>query len=165
MNSKYYNVNYKRLVLMLLPTMLRKPLLVAFANAMVSQIGSLYNKFLQYQKDINYRLYHNGQTCYLRAVLNDAFDPIGRRITVADGNVEGTSVFIYQRQEGKFKIIKYREKGLPLKVSRRGFSGTTGSDFFINIPTDLKVNIDFERLIAVTNIYKLASKQFDTNFR
>lgn len=162
MSSSIYEIAYKKLVLMLLPTMLRKPLLVTIANAMISPVVSLYRSFMQFRDEINYRLYHNGQTCYLRAVLNDAFDPTSRRITVTDGDISGAAVFIYQRSESKFKMLKRRGEGA-LLISRRGFSGTTGFDFMVNLPIDLK-GIDELRLRAITNTYKLASKRYAINY-
>jgi len=160
--SRIYDIAYKKLVLMLLPTVLRKPLLVAIAYALAAPIVSLYRSFMQFRDETNYRLYHNGQTCYLRAVLNDAFDPISRRITVTDGDVSETAVFIYQRSESKFRMLKRRGEGA-LQVSRRGFSGTTGFDFMVNIPYDLK-GLDESRLKAITNTYKLASKRYAINY-
>lgn len=162
MSSRIYEIAYKKLVLMLLPTMMRKPLLVSMANAMVSPVVSLYRQFMQYHEEVNYRLYHNGQICYLRAVLNDAFDPTRRGITVTDGDVSGTAVFVYQRTENKFKIVKRRGEGIIL-ISRRGFSGTTGFDFMVNVPQDLK-GLDESRFKAITNSYKLASKRYAINY-
>lgn len=71
-----YEVNIKRFALLLLPTFWRKPLLATLAYAMVSPLGYLHTRFVLFRRDTVYRLTHNGQVCYLRAVLNDQFDPI-----------------------------------------------------------------------------------------
>lgn len=162
MSSKIYDIAYKKLALMLLPTILRKPLLVAFANAIVSPVVNLHRQLMQYRSDTNYRLNHNGQTCYLRAVLNDAFDPTNRRITITDGDISSTAIFIYARPKELFKMLKRRGEGV-LLISRMGFSGTTGFNFMVNIPAELR-GIDESRLRAITNTYKLASKRYAINY-
>lgn len=147
---------------MLLPTMLRKPLIVAMASTMTSPVVSLYRTFIQFRDETNYRLYHNGQTCYLRAVINDAFDPTSRRITIADSDNSGVMMFAYKRSENKFKTLRRRGEGA-IMISRRGFSGATGFDFMVNIPYELK-GLDESRLKAITNTYKLASKRYAINY-
>jgi hypothetical protein len=162
MSSKIYDITYKKLVIMLLPTMLRRPLLVAFANAMVSPVVNLYRNFMQYRDETNYRVYHNGQICYLRSVLNDAFDPISRRIAISDIDASNTAVFIYERLENKFKMLKKRGEGA-IPISRRGFSGSKSFNFMVNIPIELQ-GLDELRLKAIINIYKLASKRYAINY-
>lgn len=80
-----YDLKIKRLALLLLPTFYRKPLIAAFAQSMVQGVNIVYGNFMRWRQDKQYRLSHNGQVCYLRAVLNDQFDPIERRITITDG--------------------------------------------------------------------------------
>ena len=112
-----------------------------------------------------YRLEHNGQTCYLRAVLNDVFDAGKRRITVTDyeqTTSEGKT--IYLREQDNETIVSCRESMTPLVVNRRGFVGVSGTDFMINLPSELKENIDTIRLRAIVNTYKLVSKRYIINY-
>lgn len=74
-----YDVNFKRLALLLLPTFWRRPLFAAMAYAAVSPLQYLHTRFILWKRESDYRLEHNGQVCYLRALLNDKFDPIDRR--------------------------------------------------------------------------------------
>ena len=66
-----YDVKFKRLALLLLPTFLRRPLIAAVAYASVIPVQYLYVRFIRWKQDTDYRLNNNGQVCYLRAVLND----------------------------------------------------------------------------------------------
>lgn len=66
-------INYKRLIVLLLPTFLRQATITAFLRAMTIPIEYLYNQFLANRNSNLYRLKMNGQVCYLRRVLNDAF--------------------------------------------------------------------------------------------
>ena len=79
-----YDVKFKRLALLLLPTFLRRPLIAAVAYASGIPVQYLYVRFIRWKQDTDYRLNNNGQVCYLRAVLNDMFDPGLRRITISD---------------------------------------------------------------------------------
>ena len=79
-----YDVNFKRLALLLLPTFWRRPLFAAMAYAAVSPLQYLHTRFILWKRESDYRLEHNGQVCYLRALLNDKFDPIDRRITITE---------------------------------------------------------------------------------
>ena len=61
----------------MLPTFMRRRRLFAFVRALCAPLylgkDSLYQRFLAMRGDHIYRLSHNGQVCYLRAALNDAF--------------------------------------------------------------------------------------------
>lgn len=159
-----YDVNFRRLALLILPTFWRKPLLTAVAYASVSPITILHSGFLKFRKEKEYGLTHNGQVCYLRAVLNDNFDPAARRITITDAAASGTGVMLaYARDTGRALFLPPRD-GYPLLLNRRGYGGVSGYDFIVNIPYVLEGEIDTARLKAVVNTYKLASKRFGINY-
>jgi len=156
-----FNVNYKKLVMLLLPTFLRKNALMDFIYSAVSPVAALHQQFQTFMAETKYRLSHNGQHCHLRGMLNDTFDPTQRRITLAD--VEGTKepFLLYWRSENKSKRIYRRDKNKELILNRRGFGGTDGFDFVINIPGALSLNNDdITRLKALTDAYKLVSKRY-----
>ena len=95
-----YDVKFKRLALLLLPTFLRRPLIAAVAYASVIPVQYLYVRFIRWKQDTDYRLNNNGQVCYLRAVLNDMFDPGLRRITVSD-TVDNIGFITVHRRESR----------------------------------------------------------------
>lgn len=158
--NKIFNVDFRKLGLLLLPTFLRQPVLSAIVNAMVSPIGYLHTSFIAFRNDSNYRLSHNGQVCYLRAVLNDLFDPQTRRITIGDipGDVDGFT--LYQRSVGRAKSIPRRDPERLTVINRRGFGGANRCDFEIMVPAVLQASITQARINAVVNMYKLATKRF-----
>lgn len=159
----YYNLNFKRLVLLLLPTFWRKPLLVSIGYAVIYPLSLIHADFMRFRADIKYRLSHNGQVCYLRALLNDNFDPENRRITVSDVDTNRENVFINRRETGLIKLIPRRETGRALFINRSGFVGSGGYDFLINMPFSLYQVTDILRFKAVVNNYKLASKRYNIN--
>lgn len=159
-----YGVNFKRLALLMLPTLWRKPRLAALTYAAASPLNHLHTRFVLFQRATDYRLTHNGQTCRLRAVLNDTFDPIERRITITeDAAACGPSV-LWLRSEGRAQLTPSRETGRAFIVTRRGYCGVNATDFWVNIPVSIMDGTDIDRLRAIVNTYKLASKRFSINY-
>ncbi len=73
-----FDINFDKWIATMLPTFLRRRRIFAFCRALCSPLylgdGGLYPRFLQKRGDHIYRLSHNGQVCYLRAALNNAFN-------------------------------------------------------------------------------------------
>lgn len=159
-----YNLKIKRLALLLLPTFYRRPLLAAFAQCMVQGVNRVYGEFIGWKQERDYRLKHNGQVCYLRAVLNDKFDPIERRICVSDIVDEGKSKQFFRRSQGRFIHVPVRDSGAAEIVNQRGFSGIGSPDFLVCIPQQLHGKINEAKLNAVVDTYKLASKRWKISY-
>lgn len=72
-----FDINFDKWIALMLPTFMRQRRLFAFIRALCAPLylgeGGLYQRFLEMRGDHIYRLTHNGQVCYLRAALNDAF--------------------------------------------------------------------------------------------
>ena len=164
MNKNKYEVNFKRLALLLLPTFLRHPLIGGIIYAAVSPLSYIHTRFMLHRYDTIYRLTHNGQVCHLRAVLNDMFDPIARRITITDDAENSSGLILYEREDQKSVLIPDRGTTAGMVVNRRGFGGVDGFDFWINIPFVLQGELNIKRLNAIVNSHKLASKRCQINY-
>lgn len=70
-----FEIDFKRLIALLLPMSLRRPLIFGVLRAGVSGVERVYKDFMAARKEHNFRLTHNGQVCYLRGVLNYCFGP------------------------------------------------------------------------------------------
>ena len=162
--SKLYDVNFKRLALLLLPTFRRRPLLAALAYAAVSPLQYLHTRFMLWRRDTDYRLLHNGQVCCLRGLLNDLFDPIDRRITVTEEVSNVGNIVLHRREAQRAVRLPARGSGRMVVLNRRGYGGVSGYDFWVNIPVALLDEIDTDRVRAVVDSYKLASKRYQINF-
>lgn len=162
--DRTYNVNIKRLALLTLPTWLRRPLAGALIYAGVRPLGRLLQELRAYRSATSYRLRHNGQVCKLRGVLNDLFDPGRRRISLTDSEDGATTEIwrVWHRGVGQWAIVPLRGMGA-ISIHREGFGGTSGYDFWVNLPEDLKGSEI--RLRAVVNMYKLAGKRFAINYK
>ncbi|MBD5213110.1 MAG: hypothetical protein HDS74_08505 [Bacteroidales bacterium] len=164
-NDETFNVNIKRLALLVLPTWLRRPLVGALIYAGVTPLGRLAQELRKYRSTTRYRLRHNGQVCKLRSVLNDEFDPSLRRITIEDGESNSAieASIIYCREEARWVMVPRRDFGAVV-IHRDGFSGTSGFDFWVNVPDELRIAGIETRMRAIINTYKLASKRYTINY-
>lgn len=160
-----YDVKYDRLAVMLLPVCLRGERMCAMARVVTSAVAALHADFSKYRADVAYRLAHNGQTCYLRAALNDRFDPTGRGVTITENpSNDDNGIQLHWRETGRFHILHQRETGNASVLYRRGYNGVLRYGFWINVPGRLQGTCTLEEVRAVTNIYKLASIRFKVSF-
>ena len=164
-----YDIDFKRLAMLLLPTALRRPRLSALAQVLMAPISRLGGELGDYRKEKDYRLRHNGQTCYLRAVINDRFDPVLRRIEIVEEDVDTLTPVVYPREDHTPLVIRYRNvtdsEGNPLEQTlffRRGFGGTDRIDFWIRVPQAVRETSTYSELSlrALANQYRLTSKRF-----
>lgn len=81
-----FKIDFDKWILTVLPTFLRRSVVFAFCRAMCAPIVSLYNRFAESRNGHIYTLTHNGQVCYLRAALNEAFHTTGFEIVDYDDN-------------------------------------------------------------------------------
>ena len=116
---KLYQIDYKRLALLLLPTFLRKPRIFAFLSAFVFGVSVLHNRFMKNRTANLLRIKRNGQVCYLKGMLNDELDPDKRRIRITDQDVEGDWVFAMDEEEPYQLFID--NKGITVYGEERGY--------------------------------------------
>lgn len=180
--SKVFEIDFDRLMLLLLPTALRKPRLFALLQVMVVSLRALYNTFIA-NRDRNIAIVNvTPQVCYLRGVLNDTFDPDTdseqrRRITIGDGT---TSDWVILYNNTLFNNIGGKQ---PVWLSKATSTSTSemgaityslgsaklfakqdsilseGFDFVVTVPDGILY--DMARLRAIVDFYKLAGKRYD----
>ena len=146
-----YNLNIDKLLVLLTPTFLRKPKLVAWLRTLATPLHKLLYEFHRARQADLYNLAHNSQVCYLRKTLNDEFDDEQRRIRIEDGK-QKQRLYIYPRSANR-----------PLYLGRvflyqRGDYIDGGVDFIVVLPKDL--TYDKYKLEALVNFYKLAGKRW-----
>ena len=146
-----YNLNIDKLLVLLIPTFLRKRKLVAWLRTLAMPLNKLLDDFKVHRERDLYNLTHNSQVCYLRKALNDEFDPQLRRIKIEDGT-RNIRRYIYQRNVN-----------IPLYLGRmflylRGNYIDGGVDFVVVLPRGLEY--DKYKLEALVNFYKLAGKRW-----
>lgn len=149
----WFNLDVNKLVVLLEQTFLRRPKQLAFLQALAAPIATIHQNWFVKRLDNLYKLGHNGQVCYLRKALNDAFDPSLRRITITDGN-RYTREYIYtniEQQPTSLGTIYLRQVG---------DYADTGADFRVVVPKGFDLVGNNFQLRALVDFYKLAGKRY-----
>jgi len=158
--------DFKRFAIELLPTCLRRPVMNGLLRSLMQGIVIAYMEFLSWKEERDYEIKHNGQVCHLRGMLNDAFDPIRRKITITDTEEKETDhVFIFKRETARVRRLRHRKAELPVIINVQGFGGAAGSNFTVNVPMEVAEEADMARLRAMVNTYKLAGKKWTMNYQ
>lgn len=148
-----FNINFHKLVVLLLPTFLRKAKLVAYLTALITPVKIMYDDFVAARAANLYKLAHNGQVCYLRKALNDSFDPAQRRIIITDGNRYARE-YIYTHAEKQPKYLG------SMMLRPASDYDDAGIDFRVICPKELQGKGKPYQLMALVDFYKLASKRY-----
>ncbi|PWA10982.1 hypothetical protein DB891_03885 [Flavobacterium laiguense] len=148
----WYDVDYKRLGILILPTFLRKPILVSWVHVLLMPISNLHYTWKQKRLADWYKLNHTGQVCFLRKVLNDTLDVADRRIYIDEGN-SFPRKYIYTRAENKPVFLG------KMHIYQNSEYTNTGVDFIVFAPVDI-INTRIHELNALITFYKLASKRY-----
>ena len=146
-----YNLNIDKLLVLLTPTFLRKPKLIAWLRTLAMPLNKLLDDFKVHRERDLYYLAHNSQVCYLRKALNDEFDPQLRRIKIEDGR-QNQRLYIYPRSANRPLYIG------KVFLYQRGSYIDGGVDFVVVLPHGLEY--DRYKLEALVNFYKLAGKRW-----
>lgn len=149
----WYEVDYNRLAVLLTPSFLRKPIMIAYVQSLLSPIGALHYQWLQKREFDWYRLKHNGQRCKLRKVLNDQLDARWRRIYIGEGN-SFPQEYIYTEQEADKQWLDDT-----LFVYTDDEYENTGVDFTVFVPAEIIDRAIYE-LKYLLQYYKLAGKRY-----
>lgn len=148
----WYDVDFKKLAVLLLPTALRKAKVVAFAQVLLSPIAELHRKWKHNRLEDWYKIQHTGQVCYFRKVLNDAFPEAQGRIYISDGNAFPRK-YIYTRAEKKPVFLG------KMFIYQNSEYANTGVDFIVFAPAEI-IAAKGNQLNALITYYKLASKRY-----
>lgn len=148
----WYDTDFKKLVILITPTFLRKKVLIAYLQELVTPIYKLHYNWKLKRLDDWYKINHNGQVCKLRKVLNDNLDPSERRIYIDEGN-SFPRKYIYTRVEKKPVFLG------KMFIYQNSEYLTTGVDFIVFVPKNI-ITEKIHELTALLEFYKLASKRY-----
>ena len=158
-----YNINFSRLLINMLPTFLRQPVIYGILYAAGKVLGLTYKDFTTARKEHNYKLTHNGQVCYLRAALNDAF---GGGFDILE--VERRGEWLYAiTEDGSGILLSVGEGGnaaeveggqkVPLVYTETLLNASQNS-FIVSVPYSI-YQTRLPAVAALVDKYKLISKR------
>ena len=169
MIPQYYLIDFNKLTRYLVPIKSRKPIRLAYLRVLVKPIILLHQRFLDFRTKCIYKLEHNSQIVYLRAVLNDSFDNDLRRIRIANAVID-QPIWVYEPLDDKPVFVYETSDNSPvfLREASEFFGG--GNDFIVQVPMDLKPASDdalqayLIKMSAKVDYYKLYSKNYTILF-
>ena len=93
--------DYKKLAVLLLPTFLRQPVMVALARVLMHPLALLHDTYCTKRDDHLFDLAHNGQVCRLKDALNSLDDRLTYQegFEIMDINALGDFVMAYDEAE------------------------------------------------------------------
>lgn len=170
MNENIFNTSIHRLMVLLLPTPLRKDGIITLLDAMATPFAILMDKIRAWHKQTKHRALYNGQVCRMEMMLNDQLDEDGRGIRVIDGDViTGAAVLLQVREHDGAPTPKRRgDSDNAVILPSRAASTKTKYDFTVLIPERIMQGLQpqendskTQTLIALVNTYKLPSTKWN----
>lgn len=155
----WFDIKWDVLVVNLLPTYLRRSTLVAYVQALVSQIKELHYRWFNFRIENIYKLEHTNQICYLRGSLNDKFDPVERRIYIGNGLMYDTQ-YIFTEAEEQDVWLDTESEPETLWLRTEPETADTGLDFIVYVPEEI-YNSQLDGLKAHIDFYKAGGKRYN----
>lgn len=125
--------------------------------ALSSAVSHLYNRFVVYVKNVDYRIKINYQVCYLEAALNDRYDYSQRRIRIEKGT-EFVPFPLYQQGESKPVRLFVKASGRHQALYTKAETAQFTADFLVKIP--VVISYEVAELTAFINNYIVQSRTF-----
>ncbi len=151
----------------LIPRKIRGQNLVAMLGAMLIPIQSINNKFVQWAKELRYKLSFTGQVIYLEHILNDVFDPVNRLIYIDDPTVINTDLnaIFYKIEDQPVDFVTYYSTGepnpMPLQEGLYYQSEyTLVPHFIVFVPTSILTASIQINISGIVDYYKIAGKKY-----
>lgn len=154
-----FDIDFKRLMALLLPTFLRKPVLFGLLRAAVKPIETLYGQFCAAREEHIFRLTHNGQVCYLRAALNAKF---GKGFEIREVATDGKWLYAIT-EDGTHIPLAIDEdndsdtEDVPVLYGEESLNAAQ-NDFIVYVPASV-YDSGLSAVEAMVNKYKLITKR------
>ena len=158
-----YNVDIKRLALLLLPTILRKPVLFTIVKSACKSLESLQGQLFSYQNNCNVRISHTPQVCYLKGILDDTFcKGTNKHFEIEDTqSISGEWLMTYEEGETHADIIPLVAIDEQTIIYTEDAIHEIAQDFIVEYPSGVNIepdNDNYKIMVAICNQYRLASK-------
>ncbi len=163
--ARFFEVDFQRLIQILLPVRWRKEKQSAWLGALCNPILELYNAFMQNRNSNLYSSSHNSQVVFLNEMLNDTYDPIDRRIYISDSS-NFDPLYVYRDAENRPLWLGLEsEVGLtafpdPQWLYTNSESSMSVYAFIVWVP--FTISFDTLRMRAIIDQYRLPSKNYYT---
>ncbi len=160
-----YRVHFDYLATLLLPSLLRRPLLLAWLKALLAPLRQRYYDFLVYAEATRIELTYNSQTIVLEGALNDQFDPTLRRIIIDNSDTELQPLYFnFLSEQQPEKYILFAAESPPWTYAYLYNEFTSQIDFTVHVPLVLRTPQRTDQLQARIRRFKLAMRRHQLLF-
>jgi hypothetical protein len=154
-----FNIEFEKFYKLLLPVFTRTySTLLAIIQACVEPLSTLHIRLLLYRNGTAQTMSYSSQTCRLRGMLNDLYDPEQRRITV-NATVNLEYLYIYTVAEVLPVMVAQVAVDAPTMINRTEAIGSDG-DFDVNLPANTYNDEQVSRIRASIDQHKLATRYY-----
>jgi hypothetical protein len=167
--NRVYNINWNTLGVHLLPMDLRKPKFSALLRSFFKPNQNLHTRFINYRREINYKIDHTPQVFSMEKVLNDSFDQIERRIYITDGFYLENVYFFNPEENSPIHFYNPEEPEEPPRFYDPSELAQLDVDFIVVLPfvAGSRANASFApgtpqylRLKSLVDTYRLPDKTY-----
>lgn len=155
-----YNIDFKRLALLLTPTHLRKPMMLAILNSVVEQISTMHRVLTSKRIDYKAEMEATPQVCSLKRLLNHQFGV--STFEIEDVELSGDWLMLYSEDEedGYRDYVPVIENDPYIVICSESVIDRTSESFVVFYPGDeIEVGSDsYKKMQAIVNTYRLAGK-------
>jgi hypothetical protein len=152
-----FNVDFHKLLQLLLPVALRQPRLIAYLKVLAKPLITLFNSFTTHRLYVLDAITHTGQVIYLEHLLNKLYDPFNH-IKIIDSTDPRPDVFIFNEAEGQQAIFLFNKiENAPILIYNR-HEFDNNNDFIVKVPNGLFSLV--EQITATVHRYRQAGKRF-----
>lgn len=158
--------DFKKLVIEKLPTFRRLPKRIAMLLAFIEPLKRLHNDFIVFKDAMNYKQSHTSQVVYMRAMLNDGFDPDERRILIKSAPVR-EPIWLYRNADDKPNHVHRVDLDSPTHLYRSVDFTLNQPDFTVILPIEIQpaesseIELLLNKMRAQIDYYKLYSKNYN----
>jgi len=154
-----FNINYDRLIQLLLPVHLRGQRMILFLKAMIRPLLTLYYDFIAYRTTTLRTISHTGQVMYLEQLLNDLYSPNARGIEIIDSTDSHWAPVIFNYAEGQIPVYLYNnnESETPVTLYNQTEYNYI-NDFIVRVPNGIVAS--GEDMRAIIDHYRQAGKRY-----
>ncbi|SHJ76381.1 hypothetical protein SAMN02745146_0107 [Hymenobacter daecheongensis DSM 21074] len=134
-----YQLQLPVLVRNLLPTLLRRPRLLALLAALTTPLEEVYRAFIVYFFRVQTELSYSGQTLSFERALNDRFDAAFRRIRIVNSDAQTEPLYLYFSAESRPPVyFTFEREGPPWRYAYTAQELASQVGFVVRVPATLR---------------------------
>ncbi|MBQ6683170.1 MAG: hypothetical protein IJM74_03625 [Bacteroidales bacterium] len=157
-------IDYRKLVILLLPTFLRRPVLMAWLRAMVYPLQQLHDRHQAARTQRLYELHHTSQICFIKDALNNEFGitDYATGFEIEDIDAPGNWIWVYDENVERFDDEQHMLFDEPTWIHDTSSILPPTSAFTVLVPKHIEIDeTNDARIRSVVNKYRLASRTFE----